>query len=262
MISYTYESLPYGTTHATIVCMSWGANPAQKEPNIMSSNNRVNLVMSIARNMAETLGWQVSSVIEDIVIHHDGYCEPGYDVKESGLVATGNWNKITKWNNETKVRDSISDLPERLFDILTKLGVECEWSDEWSSCSDCGKLVRTTGDSYHWQPSFTVTDDGCICLECIDPADHLSSLEDNDQVCNTFDSIDPEDHDYSLLSEHESGWYGTNDSPVLVAKKLRDQGISRFLFSLNGNEQFRSNWSVYVHTSEYENLTVNVDCIE
>lgn len=193
--------------------------------------------------------------IQDIRLH-EGYAEPGYRTPESGIIATGNWNDVTKYVNDNRI--TISDYPSRIARLFEKLGVEIEWSDEWTTCGNCYKLVRTSADSYGWQPSYVMYDGELECAECIaeHPEDHLESLEDNPNNCNTISSIDPTDHGYVKFNEdsYESGWYGVNDDPKKIAKILREKGISRFLFQLDENQQFCTRFSVYVHSSEMDLL--------
>jgi hypothetical protein len=102
-------------------------------------------------------------MLEDIQLHTQGYAEPGY---EGEVAATGNWNNITSWDEKTRDMRTVSNLPSRLARVLERLGVESEWSDEWITCYDCGKLLRTQPDSMWWKPSFTYDDNGAYCLSC------------------------------------------------------------------------------------------------
>lgn len=94
-----------------------------------------------------------ASQLEEMNLHISGYAEPGYDAGECGIVATGNWN------------DNGTGLVERLGAIFERMGIECEWSDEWSTC-DCGKLVRHSPDCHHWEPSYIVTEGSIVCNDC------------------------------------------------------------------------------------------------
>ena len=133
---------------------------------------RINLILSIAKFMAkkvtkETGSFMVENRVEEISIHGNGYAEPGYDASKSyNIIAVGNWNKVDVWDNEKKERVSVSNLPERIGRMFDKMGVPCEWSDEWVDCNDCGKLLRTEPDGMWWEPSFTVDDNGAHCKEC------------------------------------------------------------------------------------------------
>lgn len=102
----------------------------------------------------------------------DGYAETGYDDPACGVIAVGNWNTIT---HHTDVRNGLTndvvvvtddDSPERLGCILEGLGIPLEWEDEWTTCEDCGRLVRTSPDSYAWQPSYVMDEGELLCLAC------------------------------------------------------------------------------------------------
>jgi len=114
--------------------------------------------------------FELSNRLQEIHLHCNGYAEPGYDDKE--CVATGNWNAL---GNKT-MSERMRQLPERLAKLFERIGVECEWSDEWSTCDECGKFVRTSPDSHSWSPSYVVATDAdsyvvaadaeLLCLEC------------------------------------------------------------------------------------------------
>lgn len=206
-------------------------------------------ILEIARGIAEKQGWQVRGQIEEMSLHRD-YAEPGYSSR-SGIIATGNWNNVDRYDSERQAHVEVSNLPERIGKLFEKLDIECEWSDEWTTCSDCGKLVRTSGDSYSWKPSYWLTSDSeFICHECVDPEAYLKALETDDE-CVTLD-IDPAEHGYIKFNSdpYESGWHpGQNDSPAKIAKELQAKGIKRFVFKLDENSQFYSRFSVYIHES-------------
>jgi len=217
---------------------------------------RVERILEIARVMAEKkdkeLGtYQVSDSIDDMRMYHE-YCEPGYD-SANGVIILGNWNTITKYDR-VMGSQTISNLPKRLCEIFEKMGVDIEWSDEWSNCSECGKLFRTSGDSYHWQPSFVMGDGEILCHECVesDPEKHLEDLEGDPNRCNTIADIDPTDHGYVCVQEKlESGWHeGMTADPKKIAAELEKKGITRFLFNLDENSQFYSTWSVFIAKEE------------
>lgn len=215
-------------------------------------SNRAQDVIDIACEMAEKVaGWETRCRMEEIQLHH-GYAEPGYTDPKCGIIATGNWNDITKWDKVTG-NTLISNLPSRVCALLEKMGVEIEWSDEWCDCNDCGKLIRTSGYSYSWQPSYVVGDGELRCIECItsDVEAHLESLEGKSHLCNTLESIDPGEYGYVKVVDCETGFHpGQNDNPSKVAAEMRAKGVTRFLFNLDGNSQFDSKWSVWVYEGD------------
>lgn len=168
-----------------------------------------------------------------------GYAEPGYDEPKHGVVLA-NWNGY----------------PSRLTDILEKAGYAIEWSDEWTSCENCGKVFRTSPDSYGWQMSGVIEDGGAVCRECLDPAEHLESLENNPRRCNTIDSIDPADHGYVRYNgTYESGLHpGQTDDPRAVYDQMRAEGHTHVLFNQDDQGQFDTHWSAWFRTDEDEDI--------
>jgi hypothetical protein len=222
---------------------------------------RAHKVLEIAREMAakadkEKGTWSIGNHIDEMNIHMDGYAEPGYDGE---VIATGNWNNVDVYNAKTLTRDDVSNLPSRVSAILEKLGVSIEWSDEWVACGDCGKLVRTSPDSYSWTPSYAIVNDcELLCHECIesDPSDYLESLENNPSAAMTLD-IDPTDHGYVRMNEHEyeNGFFeGQNDSPKKILVELESKGYQRVLFNISEASQFYMKFDVYVHESDIERM--------
>jgi hypothetical protein len=185
---------------------------------------------------------------------YDGYAEPGHDGER---VATGNWNTCSEYDRETSTRVDYDATMPRLLKVLEALGFECEWSDEWTTCDDCGKLVRTSPDGWGWTPSYAMVDEcSTVCMNCLDPSEHLASLEGDADKINTIASIDPADHGYKRLpDDYETGWHEGQDArPQLVAKALEKQGIERFLFNVEDVRQFDSTWSAWVHEDEWDLL--------
>jgi len=139
----------------------------------------------------------------------DEYAEPGYGPAEKGI-AFANWNP---------------ELEHRVGDVLEKLGVECEWSDEWATCGNCGKAVRTSPDCYFWKPYYWLCEGELTCGECIlkDPEGigYLEHLENNPYSADTL-GVDWSKYGYILLDEKwENGLHpGMNDKPEEVMAKL------------------------------------------
>jgi hypothetical protein len=212
---------------------------------------RVEAIIEAGRNSAKTN--QGRSQIDCITVCTEGYAEPGYTDPASGLVAFGNWNNVTRYDDhEFHVVD---ETPGRVATLLEKLAVELEWSDEWACCERCGKAIRTKPDSYSWQPAYASTDDCLACHECIkaDPTDYLQSLEGCSDRCVTI-NLDLEAAGYKLLAaDFENGLFGGQaDRPELIAEALREQGVERFIFLLDSTGQFDLTFSVWVHEDQYD----------
>jgi hypothetical protein len=224
-----------------------------------NTSKRAARILEIAKNMSENN--RVRNYLEEIQLHCEGYAEPGYHSEE--IIATGNWNNVTQYNPLTNKQEEISDLPSRIAHLYEKMGIDCEWSDEWAECS-CGKLVRTQGDCYSWTPSYQLNDGEITCIDCLkdDPESYLLSLEGNPNVANTIHCILPEKNGYVKMNEansYETGFHpGQNDDPKKVAKELEARGLYRYLFNIDDVGQFDTRWSVYVHKDEFNNY--ECDC--
>lgn len=180
---------------------------------------------------------------------YEGYAD-GRDAPK-GIVAA-NWNDADCYYKETQARVTYPErLQSRLCAIFKKLGVEIEWSDTVTGCSDCGKCIQTEPDCYSWQPGFIVGDGEIFCSECAED-DAETLLEDAEGGTWNNASIDPADHGYVALPEsYETGWHpGQNDDPRKVLAALRAKGINRALVVIEDVGQFDSKWRVYVHESE------------
>jgi hypothetical protein len=214
---------------------------------------RVDTILQAARNAKPKI-YQV----EEVQLY-SGYAEPGYSDPESGLVATGNWNRITKYHPDKNEFETVDETMPRIAKLFEKLGVELEWSDEWTSCEDCGLLFRTSPDSYGWKKAGIDEESGTLCCECLakDPAEYLESLEGDSNRCMTIDSIDLDEQGYVKVNEDsfEHGFHpGQDADPKKIGKALRDIGITRFIFTLDSTGQFDMDFSVWVHESEKDKL--------
>lgn len=166
-----------------------------------------------AESEIENLGWA------------NGYAEPGYQDPERGVLFA-NWNVF----------------PRGVDDILERAGYAIEWSDEWSTCSDCGKAFRTSADSYGWQPSYVILNEcELVCRDCVDWSEYLEDLEDDPTRAVQRD-CDPADYGYTRVSEpreYENGFHpGQSDDPAAILAALHAEGKTRIVFRVADVGQF------------------------
>lgn len=179
----------------------------------------------------------------------------------SDVWVTGDWNDRTHYESGTRVIDST--VPSRLFDALERLKVNGEWSDEWDTCAECYKLIRTEPDSYCWTPQFILTDDGeLVCRDCMleSPAEFVDGEFANhpDRAITWLSERELAElgwHD-AFPDEHSAqhGWHpGQNDTPASVLKAWRatlDDTESDFVFIIVDKGQFDVSFRLYVRDEE------------
>lgn len=167
----------------------------------------------------------------------EDYAEPGYDTPKRGVLFA-NWNQY----------------PSKLTDVLERAGYAIEWSDEWSTCDDCGKAVRTEANSYSWQRSYELIGEcSIVCHACVDWPAYLESIEDEPHHACTR-SCDPSEHGYVRLSdegEYENGFHpGQNDSPAKILVALHERGTRGVVFRVSDVRQFDVRFETWVRVGQ------------
>ncbi len=202
---------------------------------------------------------EAKSRIEEVEFHYSGYGEPGYDDPKSGVIALANWNSISKWDEEKHAFVVLDDTPGRFAEVLKKLEVELEWSDEFMTCERCNKLVRNSPNCYDWTPAYCRFEGGeVVCHECIeaDPSDYLDYLRGQHRHLMTI-PIDLTQYGYvKLQGEFQHGMHrGMDADPLKIAKALRLQGIDNFIFTEEDTSQFYMQFGVWAPKEEAEHFT-------
>lgn len=207
---------------------------------------RARWILAAAINSAKTDAGRTQ--IQDMDLRVHGYAESGYP--EDAIVVTGNWNDITRWDDDGGLA-VLDNTPSRVARALEGVGVEIEWSDMWDTCEDCSKLIRTTGDSCFWQPSYAMQGGYKICIDCLNFEDYLESVEGPYSNGNSIE-LDPSEYGYQLIQDDfENGICGGQRAdPQRIIKLLSDAGFHRFLLQLDQVQQFDMSFSVWLHDEE------------
>jgi hypothetical protein len=163
------------------------------------------------------------------------YGELGYDQPKHGILFA-NWNYFSRG----------------IGDLLERIGYSIEWEDEWCRCDNCGKALRTSPDSYSWQPSYieNIETGERYCHDCF-TEDDIATFEDNPgRALN--DHINPADYGYEKIEDgFESGWYpGQNANPKEIYARLVANGHKRILFVIDSTGQFDLRFSVWKKKTE------------
>ena len=149
--------------------------------------------------------------------------------------------------------DPLYQVPDGLIDLedFTEWG----FSDEYDTCSNCGKAVRTSPDSYGWQPDFFNFRDGdMLCRDCIREhaaEEYIEEHINRNKLLNTW-IVNPEDHDWTKLDlDYENGLHpGQNDDPRKIIQVLKAEGIDVLFTGSVG--QFDVNFSPWVRIQVLE----------
>jgi len=211
-------------------------------------------------------------IVSDLVV---GYAEPGYGSDES-VIVLGNWNDKTKYvqgivgGRPTRHAPiTTSNIPTRLGNALERIGVELEWSDEWTTCGECYRALRTQGDSYGWTMFGAFTGDGYTCQDCMkaDPNAYLTDTGyGNEEYINNsrnavtwltgaelkaigFTQWAPNDP-----QSYENGWHpGQTDDPKEILKEITETGEwAETVFLIDSVGQFDIRFSAWVRNPDGE----------
>ena len=173
------------------------------------------------------------SFIENLEYAHE-YAEPRYDNPKKAILFS-NWNYF----------------PSKVTDLLEKYGYSIEWEDEWTRCDVCQKALRTSPDSYSWQPNYIDTENGYFCKDCLDE-DCFEELEDNPRRAININGIKLEDYGYEEIKcGYENGLHeGMNDDPKKIYSQLKAEGHKRILFQVDHTSQFYITFCVWKKKEE------------
>lgn len=179
----------------------------------------------------------------------EDYAEPGYQTNSEHGIFFANWNPKEFGPPEVPTVES------RIGRILDALGIDIEWSDEWVTCDDCLRAVRTEPDSYLWLPSYVIFDGHVTCRECLedDPEALEDHLTNNPAAADTF-AIEWDARGWTRHEPpefYETGFHsGQTDKPEEVMATLHREGFDRVLFQIVGKGQFDVRWIAWVKRPE------------
>lgn len=145
--------------------------------------------------------------------------------------------------------------------ILETCGDEDNWgfSDEYTTCSDCGYIIRTSPTSYSWTPDYILRDGEILCTDC--SKNRIEEIVDED-YCNNpstaitcFEKKELMDLGFKLLdTEYENGWYGTTDNPKEILNELNKE-YEDVIFIIESTGQFTTYFRAMVRNKiNEENL--------
>lgn len=130
-------------------------------------------------------------------------------------------------------------------DVLESLMGNWGFSDEYCTCSNCYKIIRTSPDSYNWQAEFYLGDGEILCPDCIDTESMLEEYKNTNKAVPDFILRRADCNLVELDREFSNGFFsGQDDSPEKLIKAFKDSDIDIW-FKINPS-QFYVDFQVLV----------------
>lgn len=226
----------------------------------------------IQRNIVDPLF--ESGVITD---YASEYGEPGYsfDNDETPIFLIGDWwcrcgnnphagKPRPSWGGESRTYlatdlHSIEDHHPRVWAQLESQGVETAFYDEWWVDPSTSKAYRTTADSYSWQSSIQMTDDG----EYLTPDDDIETWIE--WAVNDPQRCLMREYRHRLEAagfvkwgppggNYHNGWYdGMDDNPKHVYDQIMNDADTEdieVVFVLDETSQFYVGFSAWIRSPD------------
>lgn len=205
-------------------------------------------------------------VVTDII---HGYASPRYGSPDA-VVVLGDWNTKRYPRGDDAPLTKDETMPARLARVLERVGAECEWLDEWTSCAECYRAIRTESDSYWWLPEYAWIGDDIVCSACL-AEDIGGNVDAGDYVNNPRNAItwctdaelesagwtqwapgDP--HDY------QNGWHpGQDDDPTKVLESIQRETSADVVFRIHDAGQFDMTFRAYTRDADTETEATDAD---
>lgn len=111
----------------------------------------------------------------------------------------GNQYAIVESNEDEDkfIKYSMEALEIENGDIEDLLDIEIVYSDEYTTCSDCQNIIRTSPTSYHWQPDFFLGDGFIACNVCFNKQEDYQEKYIEERI------NDPKEAVNGMLSEKQ-----------------------------------------------------------
>jgi hypothetical protein len=183
------------------------------------------------------------------------YCDFADTHDGETYVIFDDWNSLNKFVKEVK---SVLGIPEenKDYEIERELDVSFVFSDEYTTCSDCNHIIRTSPTHYGWQPDFYIGDGFIVCGECFRGESDYQEAYIEERINNPKNALQgdliTEDNLQELgfakfnTDSYESGLhYGQNDDPEKIYNNLKEN-YEDVLFKITSTGQFDIDFDVWV----------------
>lgn len=233
--------------------------------------------LGFGRGLEQQLQWYFSEIPYPVTWEDIEMVECALDTQrqiDAGQLTFLDWEWTLPVSPETaqevlKWRDfgdgSIEDTNYWLFDAVTDEELEWGYGDEWGTCGNCNKALRTHPDGYGWTPEYYEFQDGDrLCPDCADPEEIIEDIQErywNDEAIPLPWFVDLDDTWTRLegqsaagILDHQVRNPAANDNPMKQVEKIREH-IARVQIVFRSHpEQFQVRWDIYIRSlDEYDN---------
>lgn len=179
------------------------------------------------------------------------------------------WNDIEVFNKECEERGLINDETGEILNwdsYCEEIGWEWGFADEYSTCGNCGGLIKTSPDYYGWTPDYWITDGDITCGDCVREdfaEEYIGEILHGYHHCHDFSTANVligfdqlyKMGFYKLDEKYYNGMHhGMNDKPEDVFKKLEKKHW--VLFEIHPS-QFYVKFEVWVKDKQGEIEFIN-----
>jgi hypothetical protein len=196
---------------------------------------------------------KVYEYIRENHIWDDIYMDIADDHDENTYFIMDSWSEVDKLGEVVRQVLGI-DKDEKIY-IDELLGVEVVFSDEYTTCSDCHSVIRTSPDSYSWQPDFMWGDGYIACNKCFNDNEDYQEAYIEDKINDPKTAINGliteaqmEELGFTKLNDasYENGYHrGQTDDPEAIYDSIKND-YDEVVFFIDRTGQFDIHFSVWV----------------
>lgn len=187
----------------------------------------------------------------EVALWDEIYMHDGFDKYEEHYCIFETWKDVERFEAFVK---EVLELDES-DNVESELETNIVFFDEYSYCEDCGNIIRTSPDSYSWQPDYYFGDGFLVCGDCFRSETDYQEAYLEEKINNPKNAINGlieeaqlEELGFEKLndSSYESGWYsGQNAKPEAIYDKIKDE-YEEIVFFIDSVGQFDIHFSVWV----------------
>jgi hypothetical protein len=151
-----------------------------------------------------------------------------------------------------QVPEQVQDIEEVIKEIVGETG----FVDSYARCSNCGKILRSSPDSYGWTPDYTDIDGEYYCQDCTLVDEVLENYACTLKSLPSFVRAMAKEEGtiVEMKLDWENGFHhGMDDSPEKIVNWLKEHDIEKWWWNVRPS-QFNVDFSLLLQTEDIEKL--------